>query len=171
MMFFSENLTTRHSSSRLVNTEKGGVAQSAKLALHMQPRPSYLFIRHARNMQIMTAPRALQAMERAVNGFRKQFAFSNLPLANWFPGHMAKGAAKVMIHCINEVAFLISHSNSLYECYMLVWHYYIRIKRHCKTTAVLWLCHWSSWCKSIHTDQPNSVFIHKSLKLHSEPFP
>ena len=94
-------------------------------------------------------------MERVVNGFRKQFSFSNLPLANWFPGHMAKGT----IHC-NEFTFLISHSKSLMLACML-WYdgTMIRIKRHCKTIAILRLCHWSSWCKSIHTNLIHSFKI------------
>ena len=81
---------------KLLNTEKGGVAQVGAAWWTYAAPPPYLFIRsHVRNIQLMNvnAPWTMQAMERVVNGFRKQFPFSNLPLANWFPGHMAKGTA------------------------------------------------------------------------------
>ena len=81
-----------HFSSRPVNTEKGGVAQSASWRCLCSPAPLiYLSARQEiSNSWLLQKP-----CERAVNGLRKQFAFSNLPLANWFPGHMAKGKTKI----------------------------------------------------------------------------
>lgn len=71
--------------------KKGGVAQPR---MHPAP-PLYLFNRNLKKYQTcacrLFTQQNLNAMERAVGGFRKQFSFSNLPVSNWFPGHMAKG--------------------------------------------------------------------------------
>ena len=78
-------------------------------------------------------------MERAVSGFRTHFPFSNLPLANWFPGHMAKGIIS------NTIDSLTPSTNDIHDNFH-------RYERHCKATAVLWLHHWSARCKSILTE-------------------
>ena len=83
---------------KLVNTEKGGVAQVGAAWYHICSPAPLIYLSAMQEifnswMLAVDAPWTMQAMERAMNGFRKQFPFSNLPLANWFPGHMAKGTA------------------------------------------------------------------------------
>ena len=62
---------------------KGGVAQE----LHLQPHLfSVLFyLPEILNIEVNSA------RTYKMNGFRKKFVFPDLSVANWFPGHMAKG--------------------------------------------------------------------------------
>ena len=64
-------------------------------------------------------------MENAMNGFRKQFSFSNLPLANWFPGHMAKGTTAYKYIAMNLHSWF-HIPIILLDAHMLLLWYYIK---------------------------------------------